>query len=358
MQLKVIRVQQKGQVLYVGWLPAEELIKRGKVDKWTPTHSDGYQRSLVERRVAEVAWYLMNAEGVMPTSVLLSVRRKVKFNEERSVLEIPDEETLWIIDGQHRVAGLVGAIERGAQEMKDYPLPVVIMTNPDRVDEMRYFYVVNSKAKSVPTDVVERILQRTLAERGRQWMLEKEEKVEKGAYRAVNRAKAVGVVDYLRSECPVWKSMVSVPGEPKPNANAVKQHTLVGALVDGPYKVPTLAELDTASLGVLLGHYWEAVREVWPEAFADPKSYSVMKSTGVWVLTLLFNDVFERCREVRDYSQAKMVEILRHIGIDSEFWSSDPDKGNPLTFSTSLKSMRLLYAFLQEQLPRLTLAGL
>jgi len=358
MEIEVKRIEQKGQVLYLGSLPAEELMKRGRVDMWTPSNPNGYQRPLVPKRIGEVAWYLVKGEGVMPTSILLSVRSEAVFDERRSVIDIPDEETLWVIDGQHRIAGLVRAIEQGARELEDYPLPVVIMVNPDKFDEMRSFYVVNSRAKSVPTDVAERILQRTRAKMGELWLKMHEDKAEKKADRAVNAAKAVEVVDYLRSQCPVWKGMVSVPGEPKPNVNAVKQHTLVVALVDGPYKVKTLADLDISSLGVLLSRYWEAVKEVWPEAVEEPKSYSVMKSTGVYVLSALFVDVFERCREARDYTKPKMVELLQSLGISSEFWSSDENKGDPLTFSTSLKSMRLLHVSLKERLPGLALAGL
>lgn len=324
---------------------------------WTPTH-DGYQRPLVPKRIGDVAWYLVEGEGIMPTSVLLSVRSEAVFNEEQSVLDIPDEVTLWIIDGQHRVAGLAKAIEKGARELKDYPFPIVLMVNPDKFDEMRAFYVVNSQAKSVPTDVAERILQRTLLERGKDWIMRREAKQDKKASGAINTAKAVGVVDYLRSQCPVWKGMVVVPGEPKPHPDATKQHTLVVSLVGGPYKVPILAEFDPTDLGVLVGRYWEAAEEVWPEAFKEPKLYSVRKSVGVWSLNMLFVDVFERCRELRDYSKPKMVELLRGLGIGSEFWSSDAEVGDPLTFGTSMKTIGLLYSFLQEQLPKLALAGL
>lgn len=358
MELEVTRIEQKGVVLYLGWLRAEELIRRGRVDKWSPSHSEGYQRELVPKRVAEVSWFLREAEGVMPTSILVSIRSDVKVNEEKRKLDIPDEAILWIIDGQHRVAGLAKAIEQGAQELQDYPFPVVVMVNPDKTDEMRAFYLVNSRAKSVPTDVVERILQKTRAEKGEEWIRKQEYEAYKKSERAVNMAKAVEVVDYLRSECLVWKGMVAVPGEPKPHVYAAKQHTMVVAMLEGAYKNSTLAGLETRALGELLGCYWEALQEIWPEAFAEPKLYSVRKSSGVWSLNMLFVDVFERCREVRDYNKPKMVELLRYLGIDSEFWSSDPNKGDPRTLGSSLKAIRLLHAFLREQLPALTLVGL
>ena len=358
MELEVTRIKQAGIDLYLGWLPAEELIKRGRVDKWAPSHTEGYQRPLVEKRIGDVAWYLKKGEGIMPTSVLVSIRSGVKFDEEKRKLDIPDEVILWIIDGQHRVEGLKRAMEQGAQELKDYPFPVVIMVNPNRFDEMRAFYLVNSKAKSVPTDVAERIMKRTLAEQGEPWIREHEAEDFTKSQRVINQAKAVTVGDYLRSECPVWKGMVAVPGEPKPDVNAVKQHTMVMAMLEGAFKDSTLANLDPRALGELLGCYWEAIQETWPETIEKPKLYSVMKSSGVWSLNMLFRDVFERCREMRDYGKPKMVELLRELAIGSDFWSSDPTKGDPLTLGSSLKVIRLLHATLREQLPKLTLAGL
>ena len=86
MELEVTRIKQKGIELYLGWLRAEELIKWRRVDKWAPSHIDGYQRPLVEKRVGDVAWYLREAEGIMPTSILLSIRGDVKFDEEKRKL--------------------------------------------------------------------------------------------------------------------------------------------------------------------------------------------------------------------------------------------------------------------------------
>src|SRR4030065_21159 len=103
MELEVTRINQKGIDLYLGWLPAEELIKRGRVDTWTPGHTDGYQRGLVPKRVGDVAWYLREAEGIMPTSILVSIRSDIKPDEEKRKLDIPDEVILWLSDGQHRV---------------------------------------------------------------------------------------------------------------------------------------------------------------------------------------------------------------------------------------------------------------
>lgn len=346
---------------YVGILPAKVLINPeiSKVDWWTPDQTDGYQRPLVSKRISEISWYLIKEEGVFPTSILLSIRSpKVKFDESKGILNIPEGEPLWLIDGQHRIAGLKRAIEQGEHGLEDYDLPVTIMVNPDRFDEMRHFYLVNNRVKSVPTDIVDRLLQRMLAEKGELWVSERESPEAGKADKAVRQGRATNIVDYIRNNCLVWKDMISVPSEAKPSRYAIKQHTMVSALLNGPLKNPSLIGLPDDQIGQLLDRYWCAVKQVFPEAINDPAKYSILITPGIFSLHAIFPDVFDRCREVRDYSQKKMTEILNGMGVDSDFWSKDPKnlKVEPLTFGGSMKSLSLLAAKLRRELPKLTLA--
>ena len=366
MRIKCFRVEQRGTPLFASAMRAEELIERSSVDVWSPSTKDGYQRSLSQRRVAELAWYLIEGEALFPTSVLVSVRDDVVFQEEPGAngqvvgtLDIPEEATLWIIDGQHRVAGIQGAIDRGAQDLKDYQVPVVIIVNPEKLKEVRWFYLVNSKAKSVPTDIADRILQRTYHELGREQMKAIESNTEGRAEKAVLQAKATDVVDYLMAKCPVWKDMVELPGEVKPSPYAVRQHTIVSSLLEGVFKDATLARLESDYVGQLLDTYWCALREVFTTAVDNPDQHSIQRTPGLYSLHMLFPDVFERCRETREYSQAKMVEILNNLpieGIESKFWHKE--EGDPLTFGTGMKSLRRLTDHMREALPPLVLAGM
>lgn len=361
MKIQVLEAEQKGVPLYIGALRAEELLKGAQVDTWSPGNPQGYQRGLVSKRIGEVAWYLIDGEGIMPTTVLLSVRTHIE--PDSGVLEIPDGEPLWVIDGQHRVAGLRGAIDRGQQSLNDYLIPVTILANPDRFDEMRLFYIVNSRAKSVPTDIADRLLQRALQERGELWIREKEAPQEKKAEKAYHQARATGIVDYLRDKCPVWRDMVELPGETKPNRYAVRQHTLVTSLLEGVFKDSSLTRWEDTALGELLDRYWQALSEVFPEAFQEPGEYSIRRMPGIYALHMIFPDVFERCREtmgpVADkYSKERMTAILKEMGLESEFWHTDPERGDPRTLGTGMKSIRLLAAYLRGSLPPLALAGM
>lgn len=366
MKIKVFTADQKGKRLYVGVLSAKELIKQAQVDYWTPDSPNGYQRQLVPKRIADGAWYLMEGEAIFPTSVLISIRgERATFTEEARIdgasigtLDVPDDEALFVIDGQHRKEMLAEAIRRGERSLEDYQVPVAILLAPDKFDEMRAFYLVNSRAKSVPTDIADRLLHQAYKERGNIWLREMESPQDKRAEKAVLQARATMAVDFLRQNSPIWQNMVEVPGEAKPSRHAVKQHTLVSSLLEGPFKESSFTRLDDQSVGELLDRYWRAQAEVFPEAFAEPENYSIRRTPGLYALHMIFPDVFERCRETRDYSQQKMVEILRGLGIDSNFWHKDADIGDPRTFGTGMKSLRLLAEYLRQSLPRLALAGM
>src|SRR3970282_1415468 len=61
------------------------------------------------------------------------------------------------VDGQHRLSGLERALTKDkAKWLADYPLPVTIVEGIDAYEEMRYFHVINTRQKGVPTDVVDR----------------------------------------------------------------------------------------------------------------------------------------------------------------------------------------------------------
>ena len=367
MKLKALKLEQKGVPIYLTVLPAQILTdeNRAKVDRWSPSNPKGYQRQVQDRRANEAAWYLIKAEGWFPTSVLVSIREEVKFEAPKNVdgfqegfLNIPDGAILWIIDGQHRVEGLKRAIEKGAQDLKDYQVPVALVLNTDVLNEMRMFYIVNTRAKSVPGDIADRLLQQALKEKGGLWLEETEAKDLGRSQKAVLQARATNIVDSLSANCPVWKDFIAVPGADKPHHMAIKQHTLVSSLLEGALKDPSIERLDDKSVGDLLSRYWQALGEVFPEAFNDPEDYSIRRTTGVYSLHMLFPDIFERCRETKDYSVEHIKQILEHTGLTSGFWNTDINTGDPRTFGTGMKSLRLLADFLRTQLPPLTLIGM
>ena len=74
---------------------------------------------------------------------------------------------MWIVDGQNRFFGVERAYESGASpELEDYPFPVSIIMNVDQYREMVHFNIINTTQKKMPTDIVDRHLVISPAERG------------------------------------------------------------------------------------------------------------------------------------------------------------------------------------------------
>ena len=112
---------------------------------------------------------MRDEEGMLPTSIVLCLRKPHTANFESAVeangsgetglLRIAADVPLWVVDGQHRLYGLERALTHDkAKWLADYPLPVVIVEGVDAYEEMRYFHVINTRHKGVPTDVVDRHL--------------------------------------------------------------------------------------------------------------------------------------------------------------------------------------------------------
>lgn len=65
----------------------------------------------------------------------------------------PNDRDLYVVDGQHRIAALAKLVEQDPDKWRTYQVPFVCMIGATEMEEMRQFYVVNSAAKSVRTDL-------------------------------------------------------------------------------------------------------------------------------------------------------------------------------------------------------------
>jgi len=193
-----------------------DLLNCYKIDRWSEDHPSGYQRALVPVRVRKAATYLLKEEGVFPTSILVNVRGKVEFKPKRNIdnfaeigeLTISEESLPFsIVDGQHRLEGLTRAAEQDPS-LVDYPLPVTIISLPEVYNEMRQFYIVNTRQKGVPTDLVQRHLYEMSLKMGKPTLLVLE------GEKAVLIAEAIPIVDLIRTDpSSPWYNQVQLPGE-------------------------------------------------------------------------------------------------------------------------------------------------
>ena len=346
--------------LLVTALPLCRLREYATVDNWTPANDHGYQRPPIDRRLREVAKYVQEEEGILPTSVLLATRpgdehclqfdstSQVDGFAEWGTLTIPDGAVLYVVDGQHRVFGVDRAYEKsGDPDFEKYPFPVTIMENVERYREMVHFNIINTRQRKMPTDIVDRHLVMRQQEEGLA-MIASGKRGEK----AYHQATATRIVDALNEATSPWFHQIAIPGVPGRDQGLVRQHAVVASLEPVMKDDWVQAQQPMEEhLVKLLCNYWNALRDLWPDAFENPKDYRVQATVGLYSLHMVLPAVIQRCLVDRDLSQAKIAELMRETGISASFWSKDLNEGDPLVLGTGMASIRALRHYIVSQLP-------
>jgi len=296
--------EQMETEIYVTALPLKYLEK-ADIDRKTPENPEGYQREPNEARINnEMVKYLTGEIGSYPTSVLLNVRGSVEFEVkeefngiEFGYLTIPESAKLIIIDGQHRIYSLITAkrliskiSDDWAKEIENYPLPVSIL-KVDRMMEMVHFYIVNSRQKSVPTDLAFELLR---------------DMVYKKAL-PDNVAKAIRSV-VKPSE--IWKAkatqIANIVNENDDSENGGRLQrfgedkgdvhiTMIKSFAESLkyiVKDRVFANMADEILAQLIIDYWSAIYELYKEAFIEPSKYTITSYTGLHAFHMLFPFVY------------------------------------------------------------------
>ena len=347
--------------LYIGALSLGKLREHAKVDYWSPDNDQGYQRPLVDRRLRDVAKYVRDEQGILPTSVLLATRPDdsvtIDFKPmdtsdgvgEWGLLSIPDGTVLWVVDGQHRFYGVNRAYEKDdAVQLESYPFPISIMEMVDQYDEMNHFNIINTRQRKMSTDIVDRHLVIRQEKEGLNLIA-----AGGRSERDYHTATATRIVDMLNEAQSPWYHQIAIPGVPGRDKGLVRQHAMVVSItpVLKDNWIKSQQPMEEHVLKVLT-NYWNALAEVWPEAFQAPGDHRVQATVGIYSLHLVLPAIIQRCMAERDLSQGKMKDLMQSTGIQSSFWNKSLDNGgDPLTLGTGMASIRALAHYIIGELP-------
>jgi DGQHR domain-containing protein len=343
----------------VGVIRAGALVDRYTVAYRDSRRKSGYQRPVSSARVNKLVADLRTGQVDIPTAVLLNAREDadsvIHMNGSGASFR-PGHHSLYVVDGQHRIEALAKLVIENPEKWSDYQVPFVCMLGADELEEMTQFYVVNSTAKSVRTDLALDLLKQraeadpdlmaSLVQKGEDWKVEGQTITE-----------ALG-------DTRLWHSRIRFPGEPKAETtigsagmvNSLKQ------ILDTPYfeAIPTSNKLQ------ILDAYWEGIAGVLPEAFRDPSEYVIQKSTGVMIMHALLVSVIELLRsrgdsllEPESYSVVLHDTLLRlegdtangDIARGADFWIAGIH-GAAGSFSSNA-GRRVLRARLRGELPQM-----
>jgi DGQHR domain-containing protein len=277
--------------MVTGVIPAGELVHRYVIPRRNSRTKTGYQREVSSGRVSRLMKDLRSKRVDLPTSILVNLRDfdPVEHLAEGShgLFISLGEEKLHVVDGQHRVEALARLVDEDPGKWSDFELPFVAMLGASEREEIRQFYVVNSTAKSVRTDLAFDLLKQraesepgvfdALIETGETW-----------------KVKGQQLVEELERASTIWKGRVRFPGEPTAGTT-IGSAGLVSSMKT-LLATPYFGSITTANQVKVLTAYWEGIREVIPEVFAEPGEYAIQKTTGVMVVHGLLVSVLEYVR--------------------------------------------------------------
>jgi DGQHR domain-containing protein len=317
MELDAFKITQRGGTghfdIYVSTMKAIDIVTRSALDRWEPRNPLGYQRMLNEKRISDkrggVLGYLLREIGCFPTSILLNVRGEAHFTPDgeerwstRGRLDI-GEETLWVIDGQHRVEALRRAIARNA-DFEDYPVIVSVMHESAKFDELTLFYIVNRRQRGISTDLAYRHLQRMLWEKGSSWLYDFE------GPRAVRVGLASEVVDDFNSnpDSPL-RGRIRRVGEVAIPEQVTTDRVLASAIAE-VLREKAFVGVPVRDFAAGYASYWGELSRMYPEAFEEPEKYLLLSPLGIKAFTLLFAGVYKLALEEGPVTSESLVEVL------------------------------------------------
>lgn len=146
----VSNILQNKTKFYSLTMPTDVLSKCCFVSSRDEDPIMGFQRTLDEKRAMEIANYIDNEEGTIPSSIIISAQDAADVEivgKGRTLEFMPDPKAFLILDGQHRVYGF-------SKAKSTLRVPVVVYVGLSRKEESRLFIDINSKQKGVPSELL------------------------------------------------------------------------------------------------------------------------------------------------------------------------------------------------------------
>lgn len=152
LRYSVSLVRQGQSSFYTLTMPSDVLARTCVVRTRKEDPQKGFQRTLDKKRAQEIAHYIDDGMGTIPTSIILSAQpaAELKIIGRSKTLEFSDKPGAFLIlDGQHRVYGF--SLSNSRVPLR---VPVVVYNGLDRKDESRLFIDINTKQRPVSSQLL------------------------------------------------------------------------------------------------------------------------------------------------------------------------------------------------------------
>ena len=316
-----VKVKQGDLTIYATSFLVRDLLVPDfyRIDKLDSSNeSSGFQRVLDKTRTKRLADYILDAwkdkDAFLPTSIFLATNNDVFFDAEKNEISFEIEKVcpFNVVDGQHRVAGLIEAARQNP-EIENFELVANIAVKLDDVSQMCHFLIVNTTQKAVDRAVEQQIISRlsgmvdiedipTLPRWIQRQVLKGEDK------------EALVITNYLNSEVDSpWYQKIKMANEAKDDLNTINQKSFVQSIKGYILSSnnPLAAETDINRRNKILKNYWKAIDELL--VIKDSKSQSIIyKTIGLELFNIISATIFIRLYNERNFTVDKISEMLQH----------------------------------------------
>lgn len=311
-------VRQGSLRLYATSLQVSDLRRPNfyTISKLDPADDgSGYQRLLNEGRAKRLAEYLVDGQGekdaFLPTSIFLSTNKNIPFDSSTNTItfDVNDIGPFNVVDGQHRIAGLVLAAERHP-ELSEFEIPVNIAVNLDDISQMCHFLIVNTTQKSVDRAIEQQIVARLTK------MIDLEDtptlprwirrQVEKG-----EDARAISVATFLNTDpSSPWRGKIRMANDEEEGAT-INQKSFINSLKRNIFSAnnPLSNPVWDQKRPMILANYWKAVIELLVDE-DNPTPSVIFKTNGVELFHIVSATVFTHLAARQDFKKDTVKALL------------------------------------------------
>lgn len=294
----------------------------------------GYQRLLNEGRAKRLADYLIDGQtekdAFLPTSIFLATNKDIPFKSSTNTItfEVGRTGPFNVVDGQHRIAGLVLAADRNP-ELLQFEIPVNIAVCLDDISQMCHFLIVNTTQRSVDKAIEQQIVARLTKMVG----LEKTPTIPRWIRRQVEKgedARALSVAIFLNTHASSpWLGKIRMANDESDDAT-INQKSFINSIKKYIFSAnnPLSNPVWDANRPVIMSNYWKAIVELLIDK--EPATPSVIyKTTGVELFHTVSATVFTHLATRNDFKKDSIKALLKrafdnlspeHIGISHPEW--------------------------------------
>lgn len=338
LQIPVIRITQQGKKIYIGKMTAKDILDRCITTEWDSDlgwdlNKQGYQRAPNKKHYIRIANFLKEeGDPLLPTSALLSAREDeygiIDFvaydnaHPDIGRVSIPEERLIFIVDYQHRWRGLKYAVENlKCSNLLDFQVPVIIMADVSRYEEIRQFYLINSKQKRVNTDLGLALLQTMASQATEEELLNFVGPGNRYRIRATRLTFTIAG----KTEGP-WAGKIIDPNMIPVGNQVVSIKSFVDSLQPVLSRTsPVYMKTDDEVVQIILD-YWSGIEQLMPNAFVSPKDYAVQATVGVFVMhRVAAKKVLRDCVQQNDMSSTNVTQLLKKASaqyMNENFWKA------------------------------------